>query len=210
MNTDPTELKQVIQEEINNEISLIILEKKVKELEKSGCSKQEINEGVMDTLSGLGKGFMQLSGGLSGAAKESAIEWVIEKLADQFDINTDGLIASTVKYGIANMTLDDWQAAIAGDCERITKIIENAIIEKMVRAVVNKTSRIIGLSLRRQLGVPRDTLDHFVGESLEKLIGNMISNHLVNTEFVKSITSKISDEVCKIDLGDVVKQAMAQ
>lgn len=210
MQVSSIELKQILQEEVHGEIALVVLGRRIKELKELDYSKQQINEDILDTLSGLGKGFMGLTGGLSGAAKESVIEFVIEKIAGAFDIRTDGLLAGTIKFAISNMTMDDWQAAIAGDCEKIAEILQKALTEHLLAKVISKTSRIIGLSLRKQLGVRPDTLDQMLGDSLEKMIRNLLHSYLFNTEFMQKITKTISEKICEIDLADAVQGAFSE
>tara|TARA_R110000765_G_scaffold415081_1_gene515980 strand:- start:202 stop:834 length:633 start_codon:yes stop_codon:yes gene_type:complete len=210
MHVSSLELKQILQEEVHGEIALVVLGRRIKELKELDYSKQQINEDILDTLGGLGKGFMGLSGGLSGAAKESVIEFVVEKIAGIFNIRTEGLLAGTVKFAISNMTMDDWQAAIAGDCERIAKILQRALIEHLLDRVIRKTSRIIGLSLRKQLGVSPTTLDQLLGESVERMIRNLVEGYLFNTEFMQKMTKTISEKICEIDLADAFQGAFSE
>ena len=110
----------------------------------------------------------------------------------------------------SNMTMDDWQAAIAGDCERIAKILQRALIEHLLDRVIRKTSRIIGLSLRKQLGVSPTTLDQLLGESVERMIRNLVEGYLFNTEFMQKMTKTISEKICEIDLADAFQGAFSE
>ena len=203
MHVSSIELKQILQEEVHSEITLVVLRRRIKELKELDYSKQQINEGILDTLGGMGKGFMSLSGGLAGAAKESVIEFVIDKIAGKFGIRTDKLLAGTIKYAISNMTMDDWQAAIAGDCERIAKILQKAITEFLLRKITKKTARIIGLSLRRDLGVKPTLFTQFVGEGFEMMVGNYLHDWLFKQEFMQNMTDTISKAICDLDLGEI-------
>ena len=210
MHVSSLELKQILQEEVHGEIALVVLGRRIKELKELDYSKQQINEDILDTLGGLGKGFMGLSGGLSGAAKESVIEFVVEKIAGIFNIRTDRLLAGTIKYAISNMTMDDWQAAIAGDCERIAKILQKAITEYLLRRITKKTARIIGLSLRRDLGVKPDYWAQLVGEGFEKIVGNYLHDWLFKQEFMQKMTDTISKAICDIDLAAAFQDAFSE
>ena len=205
-------LKNIIKEETQREVGLFLVEERFKELKEQGLTREQANIilikefGVDDALNWLKK-MWGTKGGLAGAAKESVIEAILEYLIGALGLNPRGWLAGVLTKAIANMTMDDWEAVMDGDCNRVVTVIEEALTEEILDRLIRRLSSRLTRALTKSLGIRPDKIDDLLGRSLRRVVRNMLARYLVETKMLSGLIEQAADYICSIDIGEIVSAA---
>lgn len=150
---------------------------------QKGESKDQINEGFMDLLSGLGG---KLMGGFEDRLKNYAAGWLLDKFGLPNDGGFMSEFAKNVVENISFMQIGNYFGA--GSCKYWTDAISKGLIETLEEKAISAIlSRGLGIDINFESGLGGT----FVASTREAL-----TNYINSTDFVNMLEGKLEGIVC--------------
>lgn len=141
-----------------------------------GCTRDQINEGIMDMLGGLGGGYVSY-------LKQYFVEMLLSKLGMD---PKKGIIAYAIKNVLEEM---EWTNVTKyfgkGGCKPLTDLILRGVIEGVAEIGMDKLSETL-------FGGP---MDGFLSGTGREMLGNMVK------DMTEGLRKPIEDYICGMDLS---------
>jgi hypothetical protein len=218
MKINNTSFKQVIKEETETVVFLHMLQERTDYLKSQGLNKQQIRQSIINEsfLDSITDQLTSLWSMAPESIKQTVIEKVLEYIEGALGLNPKGWLMSVINKAVANMTSEDWEDILAGDCETISTVLIEALEEQLLDMLVIKLSSEVANTVYKLIGIRPDNLDSILvlgpGRALRDVVRNELFEWIKKQKIVENITNKISEFVCKyvedLDLFDTLKAAV--
>jgi hypothetical protein len=153
-----------------------------------------LNEGFLGTILG------SLGGGFRDTLVSYFVDWGLEKMGagDGYDENNQPtFIRQILQNAAESIEISEITSYFkSGSCKRWAKLFQDAILKTLTEDFIRRMLIGAGLKIDLKTGI---------GSTIVKTLLNSISNAITETEFVVSLEEFLSDKVCNVKFGDLLK-----
>lgn len=155
-----------------------------------------LNEGFLSTI------LSSLGGGFKDTLVSYFVDWGLSKMGagDGYDdTGQPTFIRQLLQNAAESIEITEITGYFKeGSCKKWTKLFQDAILKTLTEDFIRRILISSGLKIDLNSGI---------GATITKTLLNSISNAIVSSEFVESLEKFLSDKVCNVKFGDILKNA---
>ena len=164
-------------------------------LKRAGYSRQQINEGLFDMISGL---MGSAGGGLLGTLKETIVAWILQKIGiDPKGGGMTGAIGCALTNALGEVEMADLKQIVSGEegvCMRLTDLAMDGVLECLTQ------EKFVNPMMDKLLG------DGASSSTIGKVFSEMIGNFVSQEVHIQAIEDSIGNAICNMDFSEIVEK----